>query len=97
MHESHIRKHAQARRSHKLEALTEPVFAGDLPESLAVGLPSSEEVDGAVLPALDHLHMAKTARQRGGQGSDENHLAQRVSSSSCDESPQVPLVAAELI
>lgn len=40
---------------------------------------------------------AKTARQRGGQGSDENHLTQCVSSSSCDESPWVPLVVAELI
>lgn len=38
------------------EPLTEPVFPGNLAKSLPVGLPSSEEVDRAVLPALDHLH-----------------------------------------
>lgn len=51
VHESHTHQH-----SHTPQLLTEPVFAGDLAKSLAVGFPSSEEVDGAVLPALDHLH-----------------------------------------
>lgn len=31
------------------------MFASNLAKSLPVGLPSSEEVDRAVLPALDHL------------------------------------------
>lgn len=55
-------------RSHKPEALTEPVFAGDPAESLAVGLPSSEEADGAVLPALDHLQMPRQQDNGGVRG-----------------------------
>lgn len=56
------------------EPLTEPVFAGNLAKSLPVGLPSSEEVDRAVLSALYHLQ-----RQRvGGEGSeferDSSHI-----------------------
>lgn len=74
--------HTHARRRGTPEPLTQPVFAGNLAKSLPVGLPSSEEVDRAVLPALDHLHepgAAETGRDRerekkksvrGGMGSE---------------------------
>lgn len=70
VHESYIAKHADA-LAH-LEALTEPVFTSDFAKSLTIRLPSSEEVDRAILPALDHLHNQNSKRR--GQWSDEIHI-----------------------
>lgn len=75
LHQRTTSTHAHESRTHTHchgtpEPLTQPVFAGNLAKSLPVGLPSSEEVDRAVLPALDHLHEPGAAawergRERG--------------------------------
>lgn len=86
------------RHTHKLtrtpEPLTKPVFTSDLSKSLTIGLPSSEEIDRAVLSALDHLH-SQDSEERG-QGSDEIHLTDCFMLL-CDDSFKVSLLVAELI
>lgn len=77
---THGQTHTHNRHCRTPEPLTEPVFTSDLSKSLTIGLPSSEEVDRAILPALDHLH-SQDSKARG-QGSDEIHHTQSVSSSS---------------
>lgn len=44
------------------------MFTGDFTEALAVALPGPEEVDRAVLPALDHLHRTGMKRDKAAQG-----------------------------
>lgn len=65
--------------THTPEPLTQPVFSGDLAKSLTIRFPSSEEVDWAVLPALNHLH-SQDSKTRV-QGSDEIHHTRCASSS----------------
>lgn len=63
----HTHRHTHQKHTQP-ELLTQPVLSSNLAKSLPIGLPSSEEVDRAVLPALDHLH--SPCRKTRGQRSD---------------------------
>lgn len=82
--------HTHTRRCGTPEPLTQPVFAGNLAKSLPVGLPSSEEVDRAVLPALYHLQRQRQ-REKEWWGSEFERDSSRIrgvwSSSPSAESP----------
>lgn len=66
------------RRCGTPEPLTEPVFTGNLAKSLPVGLPSSEEVDRAVLPALYHLQRERERKKELGGGSEFERDSSRI-------------------
>lgn len=80
--ESHNSDQHTQQKDTQPELLTQPVFSGNLAKSLPVGLPSSEEVDRAVLPALDHLHSTTRQGVRG-----QIHLAACFNPLSADSYP----------